>query len=73
MAGLKLPFSQEIKTGQNNAFQQGSYLLTIFIFTPLAVGLHYVFTLFHMEFSIYRYSVRLFMVFIPKFVQHNVG
>jgi hypothetical protein len=46
MAGLKLPFSLEVKTGQNNAFMQVSYLLTIFIFTPLAIGLHFVFTLF---------------------------
>ncbi len=42
----KLPFSEELKTGQNTAFKQGSYLLTVFVFMPLLAGLHYFSTIF---------------------------
>ena len=53
MVGRKLPFSEELKTGQNSAFKQGSYMLTLFIFTPLLAGMHYASTLFNFGIFIY--------------------
>ncbi|MDO9577180.1 MAG: hypothetical protein Q7J16_04795 [Candidatus Cloacimonadales bacterium] len=53
MTGRKLPFSEELKTGQNTAFRQGSYLLTVFIFAPLLAGMHYASTLF--DYGIFAY------------------
>jgi hypothetical protein len=46
MTKRKMPFSEELKTGQNTAFKQGSYMLTVFIFTPLLAGIHYASALF---------------------------
>ncbi len=37
-----LPFSEEIKTGRNTAFQHFSYYLAVFVFTPLAFMIHYL-------------------------------
>lgn len=51
--GSKLPFSEELKTGQNTAFKQGSYLLTVFVFTPLLAGMHFASTFFNHGIFIY--------------------
>ena len=42
MSKRVLPFSEEIKTGRNTAFQHFSYYLAVFVFTPLAAIIHYL-------------------------------
>ncbi|MCF7911617.1 MAG: hypothetical protein K9M99_03745 [Candidatus Cloacimonetes bacterium] len=37
-----LPFSKELKTAHNSAFQHFSYYLAVFVFIPLAFLLHYL-------------------------------
>ncbi len=41
-----LPFSQELKTGQNTAFKQGIYFLTVFVIAPLFAGIHFAIAYF---------------------------
>jgi len=47
MAEKKLPFSVQLKTGQNTAFKRGAYFLAVFVIVPLTAGLHFISTLFN--------------------------
>ena len=65
---LKLPFSEELKTGQNTAFRQGSYLISVFIFVPLLAGMHFVATL--INYGVYGFIVIQITTFWLLFRNH---
>ena len=64
----KLPFSEEMKTGQNTAFRQGSYLLSVFVFVPLLGGMHFAATL--LDYGVYGFIVMQIVAFWLLFKNH---
>ncbi|MCK4956971.1 MAG: hypothetical protein KAS49_05000 [Candidatus Cloacimonetes bacterium] len=72
MSDPVLPFTEELKTGQNTAFRKISYFLTGFVFVPLAGGIHFLASLY--SFGLYILIALQIPVFLFLWKRYyNIG